>query len=157
MKKNEAYHSALSIHCQWKKGTEEYLTHEQPFHYRTLHRVSQFSDWYGDKTQFITIQQRVQQCLQHFVTWISWLHRHILDSWEAVSVWEESSWPCHWLRTETTVFIQKAILNVLSWTQCTEGISRQYDEDRHHTQVDIICSFTHYVCAEIEQQSITSH
>ena len=46
------------------------------------------------------------------------------DSWEAVSVWEEFSWPCYWLETETTAFIQKAILNALSWTQCTEGISR---------------------------------
>ena len=157
MKKNKTYHSALSIHCQWKKGTEECLTHEQSFHYRTLHRVGQFGDQYEDKTQFITIQQRVQQCLQHFVTQISWLCRHISDSWEAVSVWEEFSWSCHWLRTETTAFIQKAILNVSDWTQCTEDISRQCNEGRHHTQVNITCSFACYVCAEIEQQSITDH
>ena len=135
MKKSEAYHSILSIHCQWKKGTEECLTYEQSFHYRTLHRVSQFGDWYEDKTQFITIQQRVQQCLQHFVTQISWLCRHISGSWKAVSVCERFTWPCHWLETETTAFIQKAILNVSDWTQCTEGISRQCNEGRYHTQV----------------------
>ena len=157
MKKSEAYHSALSIYCQWKKGTEEHLTYEQPFYYRTLHRVSQFDDWYEDKTQFITIQQRVQQCLQHFVTQISWLCRHISDSWEAVFVWERFSWPCHWLETETTAFIQKAILNVLSWTQCTESIYKQCYEGKHHTQVNITCSFTCYVCAEVRQQSMISH
>ena len=56
MKKSEAYHSALSIYCQWTKNAEEYLTYKQPFHYRTLHRADQFDDWYEDKTQFITIQ-----------------------------------------------------------------------------------------------------
>ena len=157
MKKSEAYHSALSIYCQWKKGTEEHLTYEQPFYYRTLHRVSQFDDWYEDKTQFITIQQRVQQCLQHFVTQISWLCRHISGDWEAVSVWERFSWLCHWLKTETTAFIQKAILNVLSWTQCTEDISRQCYKGKHHTQVNIICSFTHYVYVKVRQQPMINH
>ena len=157
MKKNEAYHSTLSIHCQWKKGTEECSTYEQPHYYRALHRVSQFDDQYGDKNQLIIIQQRVQQCLQHFVTQISWLCRHISDSWKTVSVCERFTWPCHWLETETTALIQKAILHVLSWTQCTEGISRQCNESRHHMQVNITCSFTCYVCAEVEQQSMISH
>ena len=157
MKKNKTYHSALSIHCQWKKDAEEHLTHEQPFYYRTLHRVSQFSDQYRDKNQLITIQQRVWQCLWHFVTQISWLHRHISDNWEAVSVWEEFSWSCHWLKTESAASIQKAILNVLSQTQCTEGISRQHYEGRHYTQVNIICDFICYVYAEIKQQFMINH
>ena len=59
MEKSEAYHSALSIYCQWKKDTEEYLTYEQSVHYRTLYRVSQFGDWCEDKTQFVTIWQRI--------------------------------------------------------------------------------------------------
>ena len=133
MKKSETYHSALSIHCQWKKGAEEYFTYEQSFHYKTLHRVSWFDDWYEDKTQFVTIQQRVWQCLQHFVIWISWLCRHISDDWEAVSVWEEFSWSCHWLRTESAASVQKAILNVLSWTWCTEDIFRSCNKGRHYT------------------------
>ena len=157
MKKSETYHSTLSIHCQWKKSTEECLTYEQPFYYRTLHRAGQFDDQYEDKTQFITIQQRVQQCLWHFVTQISWLCRHISDDWKAVSVCERFTWPCHWLETETTAFIQKAILNVLSQTQCTEDISRWCNEDKHHTQVNIICDFTHYVYAEVRQQSTINH
>ena len=55
MEKSEAYYSTLSIYCQWKVGAEECFTYEQPFHYRTLYKVSQFDDWYEDKTQFITI------------------------------------------------------------------------------------------------------
>ena len=157
MEKNETYHSALSIHCQWKKGTEECLTYEQPHYYRALHRVSQFDDWYGDKNQLITIQQKVQQCLQHFITQVSWLCRHILNSWKTVSVCERFTWSCHWLETETTALIQKAILHVLSQTQCTEGIFRWHNEGRHHTQVNIICSFTCYVCAEVRQQSMINH
>ena len=151
MEKNKAYYSALSIHCQWEKDTEECLTYKQLFHYKTLHRADWFNSQYENTNQLITIWQEVQQCLQHLITWISWLCRYISDSWEAVSFWEEFSWSYHWFRTESAAFIWEAVLNILSWAQCTKDISRQCYKGEHYTQVNIICSFTHYVCVKVKQ------
>ena len=73
MKKDDAYHSTLSVHCQWEESTEECSTYEQSHYYRALHRTDQFNSQHKriyHVNELIAIQQQVWQCLWHFAFWI---------------------------------------------------------------------------------------